>query len=108
MGYTIDAVEVFKLYENGEEKIVKMVDDVFERIGMGCVTLINALEPEKIVIGGGVSKVGDPLFTAINKYISQYALSPQGRKTKAIPSQLNGQTGLIGAAALVKFNESLS
>ncbi|WP_042222065.1 ROK family protein [Oceanobacillus manasiensis] len=104
MGKPLSSIDVFALYNEGDPDITSMVQEVFERIGMGCVTLINTLEPEFIVIGGGVSNVGEALFEAVNDYVSKYALSPLGRETRVVPSKLENNTGLIGAAALVWQN----
>ena len=93
--------EVFELYSAGNEQIIPIVEDVFKNIGSSCVTLINIFDPEKIVIGGGVSKVGEPLFNSVRDYVKKYALSPMGRETKIVPSGLGQDTGIIGAAALV-------
>ncbi|WP_078555592.1 ROK family protein [Bacillus alkalicellulosilyticus] len=96
----LNTKEVFALYEQKNESIVGLVEQVFEYIGMGLVTLINTLEPEKIVIGGGVSQVGEPLFTFVQNYVKQYALSPFGRDTEIVSAGLNQEAGIVGAAAL--------
>jgi glucokinase len=106
VGKSISTKEVFNLYDKGEEKIVELVNTVFEKIGIGCVSLINIFDPEKIIIGGGVSKVGEPLFSAIRNYVEKYALNPTGRKTEIVPAGLNQDAGVIGAAAII-FNQRI-
>ncbi|AWB45233.1 transcriptional regulator [Paenibacillus sp. CAA11] len=93
--------EAFDLAAQGEPAIRELVDRVFRYIGIGCVTLINTLDPQKLVIGGGVSQVGDPLFQAVRAYVVEHALNPSGRSTPIIPAALQQDAGLIGAAALV-------
>ncbi|MCL6602823.1 MAG: ROK family protein [Paenibacillus sp.] len=46
----------------------KLVARVLGYIGTGCVTLINTFDPELLIIGGGVSQVGAPLFEAVSDY----------------------------------------
>ncbi|MCD8501169.1 MAG: ROK family protein [Bacillaceae bacterium] len=92
--------EVFCLYREGDIQIVKMVNDIFERIGMACVSLINIFDVNLIVLGGGVSKVGNPLTNHVSKYISKHALNPKGRKTKIKRSALSENVGIVGAATL--------
>lgn len=99
--YNVTTKEVFELADQGDVQMIKLVEQSFEYIGMGCVTLINMLDPEKIVIGGGVSQVGDPLFLAINNYVSKFALNPSGRKTEIVPAGLQQSSGLVGAASLI-------
>ncbi|WP_026671729.1 ROK family protein [Alkalihalobacterium bogoriense] len=101
LGRDLDAKEVFALYDEGHEEMTALIQETFEYIGIGLVTLINMFEPEKIVIGGGVSLVGEPLFSAVQQYVSKYALSPFGRKTKIVPAGLQQDAGIVGAASLV-------
>src|SRR5690625_3782238 len=100
MGKELTTKEVFELYEQGNEKIKEHMDYVLKILGIACVNIINTFDPEKIVIGGGVSKVGDLLFNPIRSYVSQYALNPTGRQTEIVPAELDQSSGVIGAAAL--------
>jgi|SRR5690625_1504902 len=100
MGKKLSTKEVFDLYLEGNEKIIEHIDYVLEILGMACVNIINTFDPEKIVIGGGVSKVGDLLFHPIRNYVSKYALNPTGRQTEIVPATLDQSSGVVGAAAL--------
>lgn len=98
----ITSKEVFELALSGQNDTLKaLVDRVFNYIGIGCVTLINTFDPELLIIGGGVSQVGSPLFEAVNSYIKRHALNPSGRNIQAVPATLQQDAGLIGAAALI-------
>ncbi|WP_068616650.1 ROK family protein [Paenibacillus tuaregi] len=101
LGREVSSKEAFDLAAAGDLQMKELVDQVFRYIGIGCVTLINTLDPQKIVIGGGVSQVGEPLFQAVQSYVSAHALNPIGRKTPIVPAALLQDAGLIGAAALV-------
>lgn len=107
IGKSLTTKEVFNYYHQGHLEIQEMVDNVFYYIGVACVSFINMLEPEKIIIGGGVSNVGEPLFTAIEEYVQKFALSPVGRLTKIEQAGLQQNAGIIGACTLV-FNSSLT
>ncbi|UOQ91897.1 ROK family protein [Halobacillus shinanisalinarum] len=100
IGESLTTKQIFDLYYQGNESITLFINDVFTKIGSGCVTLINTFDPEKIIIGGGVSKVGNCLFEEVQDYVSNYALNPEGRKTEIVPSGLKQNSGVIGAAAL--------
>jgi len=100
IGKELTTKEVFELYELGNPEIVSYLNKVFRVLGTACVTLINTFDTEKIVIGGGVSKVGEPFFKPIQEYVRQTALSQEGRNTVIVPAQLSQDAGVIGAAAL--------
>lgn len=100
MDETLSTEQVFELYEKGQSEIVTYLDRVINVLGVACVSLINTFDTEKIIIGGGVSKVGDTLFEPIRDYVGSYALNPDGRQTEIAPSKLEQNSGVIGAAAL--------
>ncbi|MDO3411113.1 ROK family protein [Saccharibacillus sp. CPCC 101409] len=101
LGREVSTKEAFDLAAAGDAQMTELIELTYRRLGVGCVSLINTLDPELIVIGGGVSQIGDPLFDAIRGYVSQHALSPAGRRTAIVPAALSQNAGLIGAASLV-------
>ncbi len=100
-GMSVSTEEAFRLYDTKDKDIVPYLDTVIERIGMAFVSLINALDPEIIVIGGGVSQVGDTLFEPIRRYVKRYTLNEDASDTPIVPAKLSQDAGVIGAAALV-------
>ncbi|MBD2868043.1 ROK family protein [Paenibacillus arenilitoris] len=104
LGRDVSSKEAFELAAQGDPQMSELVARVFRYIGMGCVSLINVLDPSKIVIGGGVSQVGEPLFSAVRQYVSENALNPSGRETAIVPARLQQDAGLIGAAALIQVD----
>ena len=96
--------EAFEQFAEKDPQITMLVEQIFEYLGMGIVSLINTFDLEKVVIGGGVSQVGDALFQAIRAYVRKFALSPIGKETEIVPTKLNQNAGLIGAAALIHLN----
>lgn len=100
IGRKLSTKEVFDLYAKSHPDMVKLIERVFRVLGVACVTLINTFDTEKIIIGGGVSNVGDVMFDTIRDYVRNYALNPAGQKTEIIPAGLDQRAGVIGAAAL--------
>jgi glucokinase len=101
LGRDVTSKEAFELAAQGNSQMSELINRAFTYIGMGCVSLINVLDPNKIVIGGGVSQVGEPLFKAVQTYVSNHALNPSGRQTEIVPAKLQQDAGLIGATALI-------
>ncbi|WP_151734963.1 ROK family protein ['Paenibacillus yunnanensis' Narsing Rao et al. 2020] len=102
LGRPVTSKEVFELaLAGGDPAMEALVNRVFGYIGTGCVTMINTFDPELLVIGGGVSQIGAPLFDAVRNYVGRYALNPSGRSTRIVPAALQQDAGLIGAAALI-------
>lgn len=108
LGQTITAREAFDLYVSGQAAIVSLVEEAFQYIGAACVTLINLLDPEKIIIGGGVAEIGELLFAAVRNYVSKYPLNPTGRQVEITPAGLRTNAGIIGAASLILCNQQVT
>ena len=73
-----------------------------EYVGVGLVNFINALFPEVVLLGGGVSGAGEALLAPVRAYVAAHAFV---RETALLPeiraAALGGDAGIIGAAALV-------
>jgi glucokinase len=80
---------------------------VFQRagayIGLGLTNLIHILEPEVILIGGGVTQAGDLLFDPIRRTVHDHVMSDIYRTIEILPAELGEDVGLYGAAALAQF-----
>ena len=62
--------------------------------------MITLFDPEAIVIGGGVSHIGRPLFDRIRKTIPHYTINSFARQTPLLPAKLRTNVGVYGAAAV--------
>lgn len=72
-----------------------------EAIGLALSGAVNLLNPDRIVIGGGIAKAGHWLFTPIRKTVRQRAM--RGLKdVPIVPARLGTQAGMIGAARLAQ------
>jgi glucokinase len=82
---------------------IKVWTDVGRRIGIGLAGVINLLNMEKIIIGGGVAGAGKFLFDSIRKTVKERAMELPGRTAKIVKAKLGYDAGLVGAAALVLY-----
>jgi glucokinase len=70
-------------------------------LGVWLAGMITLLDPEAIVIGGGVSRIGRPLFRTIRKTILRYTLNPAlAANTPLVPAKLQKLVGVYGSASL--------
>ncbi len=72
-----------------------------ETLGFGLVGLVNVLNPERIVIGGGVAKAFNYMKPFVEKVIQQRAMSVQGAMVKIVQSKLGSDAGIVGTQVLV-------
>lgn len=70
-------------------------------IGVGLAGLVNVLNPERIVIGGGVAQAGDSLLQPIEMTVRARAMPVATEALQVVPARLGEDAGVIGAAALL-------
>lgn len=77
--------------------------DAGEKIGIGLAGVVNLLNVERIVIGGGVARAGKVLFDSIKKTIRMRAMKLPAKTVKIVKAKLGYDAGVIGAATLVLY-----
>lgn len=79
--------------------------EVFEETGyyLGlCVTnLINLLNPEMIVIGGGIAQAGDIILNPIRRTVTATAIRSLAKSCRIVPAELGDNAGIFGGAAII-------
>ncbi len=71
-------------------------------VGLGIVSLLHIFNPDVVVIGGGVSNIGDLLFTPMWETVKRYTLDEAyWRDLRIERAQLGGDVSIVGAGALV-------
>ena len=92
---------VFDAADRGDETANAVVDRFCDYMGAGVTNIVNALAPEVILIGGGISRQGERLLAPVRRYVEKNCF---GGKDGAIPiiaaARLGNDAGIIGAAAL--------
>lgn len=79
----------------------KIVDDYIRYVSTGIINIINALQPEIICIGGGISHEKETLLDPINRLVQRERYSIYASKqTKIVPAELGNDAGIFGAALL--------
>ena len=92
--------KVFNAARLGNKKAIKLVEEIAKYLGYGCVTLINAYDPEIIVIGDSISQGGELLLPTINRIVKERILPDICEKVQIKMSELKVDPTLYGAAAI--------
>lgn len=90
---------VFEAARAGDPKALEVVRETAEYIGYGCVTLINAYNPDIIIIGDVVSHGGDLLMPTIQEVVQQRVIPELHTRVQIKMSTLTIDPTLYGAAA---------
>ena len=85
----------------GDRVANELILEAAQLVGRNLATLVNLLNPEVIIIGGGVSGAGDRLIAVIRQSIYERSLPLATRHLKIVRSQLGDVAGMVGAAHMV-------
>jgi glucokinase len=96
--------ELSRMAARNNPKAVRIWEDVGEKLGVALVSVVNLLNPDRIVIGGGVANAGRILFSRIEEVIITRAMVVQAAKVKVFKAKLGNDAGMLGGALLVKEN----
>ncbi len=92
----------FNAAKEGDEAALEVVKNYAEYVASGLVSIINIFQPERIVIGGGISREGDYLLTPIIEYCNKYGYNKNLPRTNIQIATLFNDAGIIGAALAAK------
>lgn len=96
----LSAKAVLDGYKRGDALAVRVMDKVGEILGGALAVFTAVVDPETIVIGGGVSKAGQSLVDCIASHYKKYAFSAC-RETPIVIASLGNDAGIYGAAKMV-------
>lgn len=85
----------------GDELARKAYDEVGKFLGLACINIVNVIDPEAIVLGGGVMASADLFLPALKKIIDEKSIKSSAGKIKILKSKLGTEAGAIGAALLI-------
>jgi glucokinase len=99
-GRPVSAENIYGAAGRGDRLSRKIVEETGFYLGCAITNIINALNPEMIVISGGMAKAGKPLLDKIKETVKERALKESRRGLKIVLGKLGEDAGIIGA---VKF-----
>ncbi|MCI5727359.1 MAG: ROK family protein [Clostridium sp.] len=96
----ITSYEVFVEAKNGDAVAKEIVDKAMNYLGIGVANAISIFDPEMVIIGGGVSKVGDILFDTVKSVVKTRCFKAMSESCEIVPAGLGTDAGVMGAVAL--------
>lgn len=96
----LEAKHVFDSAKAGDDFAKDIVDFIIKYLAIGIGNLLNIVNPDIVVIGGGVALAGDILFEPLKKEVAKTALGVCMEGLEIVPAVLGNDAGVVGAAAL--------
>jgi len=97
----ITARVVAQAAKEGDALAISIFEEAGFYIGLGVTNLLHILNPQLVILGGGVSKAGDLLFDPVRATVKARAMPSYQEGLKIAPAALGDDAGLLGAAAFV-------
>jgi glucokinase len=72
------------------------------RLGQALAAVINLVDPQRIIVGGGVSLAGELILAASREVIQRGVLAAAARETPVVPAELSTHAAALGAAVLAR------
>lgn len=102
----ITAKDVFDLVDR-DPVAREIVDEVCSYLGFAIAMLTATLNPEAVILGGGVAKAGERLLNPVRHHYQRYAFPTTRDDTKILLATLGNDAGIFGAGWLVKRGMNL-
>jgi glucokinase len=93
-----DTHDLLDAYLRNNADARRIWDRSLDALAAGIASLINVLDPETVIIGGGIAIAGDVLFEPLRQRLRGVAWSLDGEQVPVVPAVLGEYAGAIGAA----------
>ncbi|WNZ94627.1 ROK family glucokinase [Streptococcus iniae] len=99
-GDAVSSKDIFEALQSGDAFANSVVDKVSFYLGLASANISNILNPDSVVIGGGVSATGEFLRSRVESNFQRFTFPQVRQSTKIKIAELGNDAGIIGAASL--------
>ncbi|MDY6875806.1 MAG: ROK family transcriptional regulator [Chloroflexota bacterium] len=97
--------DVQQAVKAGDKAAVTLALDAGHYLGLMVAILSSTVNPQRIIIGGSVSELGEPLFDSLRRTAVEHTLAILADETEILPASLGTDVNILGAAAQVLKGE---
>lgn len=90
------------LAEQGDAASLALFAEVGHRLGHAVGNLVNLLDPQRVIIGGGVAQAGDLILGSCRALVPQMVLADEAKNIPVVPAELGTMAAAVGAAGLAR------
>ncbi|KPL02289.1 MAG: hypothetical protein AMJ90_06305, partial [candidate division Zixibacteria bacterium SM23_73_2] len=101
--YKISTKRIFDSWKKKDKLCTDIVNDTCVYLGTAISSAVNLLNPEVVVIGGGVADAGMKFVRKIERETKRRANPVASKNLKMVKAKLGNDAGFIGAALLVRL-----
>ena len=101
------AEEVFRAASGGNKAAAEILTSAGEALGVSTAFLVNVLDPEMIVVGGGLGLAGGLYWDSFQQSCREHIFAADARSLPIVTAKLGTDAGLVGAAAVVFVQQNI-
>lgn len=99
--WSITPADIAQAAQDGDEVAIETMEETAYYVGIGVSTAINMLNPEMVIVGGGIAQAGDVLWKPLLRTVYALALTQSRRVCQVVPAKLGDDAGIMGGVTLV-------
>ena len=93
-----DARELVEAHRRGDAEATAVWMRSVRALGCAVASVANAVDPEAVILGGGIAQAGPALFEPLARVLDEVEWSPTGGRVRVVPAELGDMAGALGAA----------
>ncbi len=94
------------LAEQGDAASVAIFAEVGHRLGHAVGNMVNLLDPDRVIIGGGVAQAGELIMGPCRALVPQMVLADEAKNIPVVPAELGTMAAAVGAASLARREQA--
>ncbi|HJO93393.1 MAG TPA: ROK family protein [Victivallales bacterium] len=94
--HDVDGIELFELIKKGNKVALRVYNDFLNNLVDGILNTVYVIDPELIIIGGGISSQGKLFFNEVNRLFHKKSLAVH-KSINIVKAELENSAGLTGA-----------
>ena len=99
---------IFEAARKGDSLTSDIIEEAISYLGIAIANMANILNPEMVILVGGITNEGDKLLIPLRKEVKKRAFYSNSKSLKIVIGKLAGNAGVLGAAALLWFSNHCS
>jgi glucokinase len=104
--YDLNTEFIFQKAVRNEGLALETIVETCGYLGAGIASISNIIDPEVVIIGGGVSEAGATFIKQIEESVKQYSIKSIMQNLKVVKAKMGNDAGIVGAILLAAENIS--
>ena len=101
-GTSLNPRDLAELAETGDGATREIFAEAGRRLGQAVANLVNVLDPDRVIIGGGVALAGELILGPCRERAVPLILATEARGVPIVPAELGPRAAAVGAASLAR------